>query len=143
MKEQLFLEIKGVDSLTTKFGITNYFSELTDNSKYIRSMPTGNFLKRADNNLLASNDFRVIVKDHKGNIPEGVMYNIASVAYLMIGGLIDYEVAYAYITERMRIYGVPFLEFKSQGYLSIDLYRNKEDIKYKSRLSMPNSTPKV
>lgn len=136
MNEIKLLDIPGFKSLETKFGITSYVEELTEPEGNVRSLPTNNFILRTDGKLLATNDFRVILKDHVGRVPEDVMYNVASMAYLYVGGLITYEVAYAYITKRMLEYGTPFMEFRFNGYLTIDIYRNKTDVNYKSRLQM-------
>jgi len=140
MIERMVQEIKGHESLVSEFGIKNYLDELMDTRNGIRSIDLSNFIIRKDKNLIATKDFRVVIKDHKGSIPESVMLNISSVAYMLIGGLIDYQVAYAYIVDRMRDYGVPYLEFKSSGYLAIDLYTNKKDLRYKSKLRLSKSS---
>jgi hypothetical protein len=142
ISERVILPVPGIEALQTKFGVLKYMEELMDKNSF-RFLPMDNFIINSKNRLIATNDFRVIVKDHKGNIPEDVMLNIASVCYLMIGGLIEQEAGYSYIKRRMMEYGVPFLEFKSAGYVSIDLYGNTGDVKYQSRVEALDRNPKM
>jgi hypothetical protein len=135
MKEEVVLSIPGYEALVRDLGRKKYVTELLSKEGF-RFIPLDNFIINAKDRLIATNDFRVIVKDHKGDIPEKVMLNIATVCYMAIGGLLDREVAYAYIRERMVRYGTPTMEFKMAGYVSVDLY-GKNDIKYKSTLNMP------
>jgi hypothetical protein len=139
IKERVVLSIPGYQALSMESGIKNYLKELMDPNQ-IRFISLDNFLINSKQRLIATKDFRVILKDHKGNIPEEIMLNISTVCYMMIGGLVDYQVAAAYVKQRMRQYGVPYLEFKTAGYITIDLYGDKNDLKYKGTLNMPKGS---
>jgi hypothetical protein len=135
MREEEVLSIPGIESLVNEFGAFNYLSELMD-MNYDRFISLENFILNDREKLIATKDFRVILKDNKGTIPESVKLNIASVAYLMLGGLMSEEAGYAYITEKMRQYGVCHLLFDQTGYVTINLSSKETEKNYRMSLNM-------
>lgn len=91
-----------------------------------------NFLFTEDYSKIMSKDSRILVYDHRGNVPKDVMLNIASVALMMLSGNCDQILGYAYIQSVMRQYGKADFTFQMNGYLHIKLGENEPTLKYKS-----------
>lgn len=82
----------------------------------------GNFIISKDR--VVSRDYRLLVHDHKGNIPEDIMLNMSSVALLMLSGKCDQARGYAYINEMLKRFGKVEFTFQMNGYMHIEIGRD-------------------
>lgn len=133
--EQIF-QLHGVEALSNDFLRLNLAKVILDDNGQLRTLSPSNFIVHKNGKVMASKDFRTIIKSHVGRIPEQVMYNISSVALLMIAGIVDYKVANQYIKSRMSNYGVTELVFRASGYLIINIDNPIDDVFYRSRTKL-------
>jgi hypothetical protein len=142
LKERVVLLVPGKEALITKFGVTGYMEKLMDLDN-VRFLPLNNFIINTKDRVIVTNDYRVVVKDHSGKIPQGIMLNIATVCYMIIGGLIDKEVGVSYVKQRMNGLGVSFLEYKVSGHMSVDLKTFDDIMQFKSSLKLLPKSPNL
>jgi hypothetical protein len=114
--------------LLDKAKMNNYALTLLDISKDIVSMDRNNFY--ISERGIASRDFRVLINSPTTPIPEKVLLNAASVAVLMLAGLIEIPVGNDHIQSIMRQYGSAQFEFAMKGYLHISIGDGKVTSKY-------------
>lgn len=117
--------------------LDNYLDILLESDVSRRFISEDNFCFSKDGTKLATKDLRILIDDLKGIIPKEEMLHIASIASLMLGGLIEYPVGYDYIKDIMLKYGYTEFSYQDNGYLHITI---KENQKYKpSILNNPKS----
>lgn len=80
-----------------------------------------NFSFSSDSSKIATKDFRILIDDLKGTVPKDVKLNIASVAAMMLSGIIQYPIGYDYITDKMKKFGYTSFEYQGNGYLHITI----------------------
>lgn len=98
-----------------------YIGTLLDTNKFVYFISKDNFGFNKFNNRIATIDFRVLIDDRNGKVPFNKLLHVASVASLMLSGVISYPVGYEHITQFMRRYGYTNFTYQSNGYLHIEL----------------------
>jgi len=113
-----------------------------DTSGKIRFMDPSNFYYSDKQDRIASKDFRVLIHDFVGDVPQDVLSNAASVALLMLTGKCDQATGYNYIRNLLMKYGKAEFTFQMNGFLHVSV-NNNVTWDYKSKVTMLNDIPKM
>jgi hypothetical protein len=85
------------------------------------SINLDNFIFSDDDSTLASKDYRIIIKDFTGDVPNHILLHLSTVALMLLSGNCEQSMAYDYINIIMRKYGKVEFTFQFNGYLHIKI----------------------
>lgn len=112
----------------------NYQNILLDVSDGIKFIDDLNFLFTNEKNRGASKNFRILVDDLIGTVPEEAMKHVMSVCACMCAGIIEFPIGHDHIIEFMKKYGYADFTYAANGNIRIDIKkrgRNYNILSYK------------
>jgi hypothetical protein len=99
----------------------NFIEVMFENSDRKKFLNVNNFNFSRDGTKIATVDFRVLVDDLSGKVSKEELLHIASIASMMLTGIIEYPIGYSYIIDFMKKHGYTEFTFQENGYLHIKL----------------------
>jgi hypothetical protein len=119
-----------------------YVEEILDLSKDVRSMDSSNFIISDDKRNIATKDFRVIIHNPEGVIPNSELLHCASICLLTLLRLIPEPICYDHIRTFLSRYGYTSFEYNLNGYIHVTVGKGlKSDLNanYAVKKDMRNS----
>lgn len=110
-----------LELLENQRNMDNYISVLTDESGNPIFIKSDNFAFSKTESRMATVDFRVFIHDLTGKVPKDVSMHVGSLCVMMLSGKIEYPIGYDSILRVLKKYGVPIINFKSDGYIHLTI----------------------